>query len=140
MSAYVVDDITINKVVSWLALEHYTSVTHSSCGDYLAEAGYDMRSRKGQRRLAEDMFALNVKAVNERYGEGEAAKFRPLNFSYRFIAPPHAIVTVKALHCWLYQCAEGDVPGTDLYELMHRIANAICRGLVVESEAYRAAD
>jgi hypothetical protein len=63
------------------------------------------------------MFQLNIKAVDARYGNGEAEKFRKLNYRYQIIMPVPLMQVLKSLQCWLYQCCEGDVPETELYGL-----------------------
>ena len=120
MSAYVVDDSTINRIVSYF----YTK----SLGDRfywpnrtIEEAGYNLEDKTDRERLANDMFALNVRAVNGRYGEGQAAEFRPLDFQYMAAIPPQTIGAYKALDCLLYQCSERDVPNSDLYKMLWEV-------------------
>jgi hypothetical protein len=63
------------------------------------------------------MFQLNIKAIDSRYGKGEARQFRPLDYHYQVTEPVPLVQVLKSLQCWLYQCCEGDVPETDLYKL-----------------------
>jgi hypothetical protein len=63
------------------------------------------------------MSQLNIAAVDARYGKGEAAKFRKLDYRYQVTAPVPLVQVVNSLRCWLYQCCEGDVPETALYRL-----------------------
>jgi len=136
MSAYVVDDATINKVVSFLALKQ-----QGSRGFYPADAlegYYDLRDEADVSKLAYDMFDLNCIAVDQRYGEGEAAEFRPLDFEYRFVMPPPIIVVYKALNTWLYQCSEGNVPGRKLYQLMDSVSNRLAHEIVRSTPQYEA--
>lgn len=139
MSAYVVSDEIINRIVSYLSFEHYQSVTHGSCKRILTKAGYDVETRDGVEQLANAMFDLNVEAVEQRYGEGQAKEFRPLDFQFHIVRSGPAVKVFKALREWNYQCSEGNVPATDLYKLMDRISCALCRGIVMDSEAYRIA-
>jgi len=139
MSAYVVSDEVINRIVSHLSYEHYQSVTHGCCKRILAEAGYDVETHDGAEQLADAMFNLNIEAVEQRYGKGQAKEFRPLDFQYHPIIPGPAVKVFKALEEWNYQCSEGNIPATDLYKLMDRISCAICRGIVMDSKAYRIA-
>jgi hypothetical protein len=76
VSAHVVDDITINKIVSFLALKDREDRYYGPARLVLA-AGYDLGTEEGRARLAIRMFALNVRAVNTRYGRGQAKTFRP---------------------------------------------------------------
>jgi hypothetical protein len=137
MSAFVVDDTTINKVVSFLASK---AMYHRHYWPMRAiEGHYDLTNDEDAHRLAHDMFELNVAAVDARYGEGEAAEFRPLNFEYRSVMPPPAIVVYKALGCWRYQCSEGNVPERQLYQMMESVYNGLAHEIAHDVPAYEAA-
>jgi hypothetical protein len=59
--------------------------------------------------LGRDLYALNQRAVEARYGEEDPfPEFR--------ITPckPSKIQQLKSLHCLRYQCSEGDIPETSL--------------------------
>jgi hypothetical protein len=113
MSAYMVRDETINRVISWLSGEITRSewlkrkVTDTLC--------LDTNKPNWEEILGLAMFELNIQGVNERYGEGEAQKFRKLNYHY---TPAHGlnIQVLKSLQCWLYQCMEGEVVKNPLYQ------------------------
>lgn len=141
MSAYVVDDNTINKIVAFFTLD--TAGDAKYLGHHrnpLATLGYLLGyGEEEPRRLAKDMFALNVRAVDVRYGKGQAAEFRPLDFEYKSVLPQPVVHTIKALGCWLYQCSEGDVPKTPLYIAMAKIRNTLCRCVVYDLPAYNEA-
>ena len=137
MSAYVVNDVTINRVISFLYMK-------AQGGEYwptrwLTDQGYDMRNDEVCEQLATDMFALNVRAVDERYGQGEAAQFRPLDYAFRFAIAVNEAWAYKALRCWLYQCTEGTAPESDLYQLMDKLSRRIAANIVNHSAAYEAA-
>jgi hypothetical protein len=137
MSAFVVNDATINKVVSFLAFNQMKSRHYWPTR--VLKDHYDLTNDEDAHRLAHDMFELNVIAVDQRYGEGEAADFRPLNFEYRSIMPPPAIVVYKALQCWHYQCSEGDVPERELYQLMDSIHNDLAHEIIHDMPQYEQA-
>ena len=126
MSAFVVEDQTINTVVSWLDL--HVSGAHASysfknqldafLGEHLL---LTTRDRCWRHALAHAMFKLNIQAVDERYGVGKAATSCPLDFQHQLVIPPATIQVLKSLQCWLYQCSEGDVPNHPLYQFFDRI-------------------
>lgn len=66
------------------------------------------------------MFNLNIAGVNDRYGQGEAEKFRELNYHY---TPAHGsnIQVLKSLQCFLYQCMEGEVVNRLLYQFFDTV-------------------
>ena len=138
MSAFIVEDTTINKIVTWFRREVYRR--ESNTLDQLAKKyQIDLVSDVWDEPLANAMFALNCEAVNARYGDGEAEKFRPLTFIFR----PEPYVTLvevyKSLQCWLYQCCEGDVPETKLYQFFREIENYLARKIVMALPEYEEA-
>jgi len=122
MSSYVVDDATINKVVAYLYFEAMDSRSNGEIARKLRNLDYNLLSMEDCKRLAEDMFSLNVRAVNQRYGEGEAEKFRSLDFKFQLQSPTSLIKTLKAFECWSYQCCEGDVILSNLYKALGQVA------------------
>jgi hypothetical protein len=112
MSAYMVANETINRVVYWL----YFEVAKSQ---WLREklektSGVDTSAYEWTQTLGKAVFQLNIDGVNARYGDGEAKQFRALDYRYK---PAHssAIQVLKSLQCWLYQCMEGEVVKQPLY-------------------------
>jgi hypothetical protein len=140
MSSFVVDDVTINNVVSYLYSKgngpddwlRYRAVK-------LAKMGYDLTNPEHCEKVANLMFELNVAAVNKRYGEGEAEKFRPLDFKYLLAFPGSQMQAIKALETWLYQCLENDIHLHRLYGAMEQIRDMLCIDYVHNSEEYEAA-
>ena len=136
MSAFVVDDNTINKIMTWFELESYGHrPTYGAVTRRLKDAGYHL-DNEGAGILAHELFDLNVRAVNVRYGDGEAEKFRPLDYQFKGVLPPTLIQAYKALKCLSYQCCEGDVIETKLYKLMKEIENIMAHAIVSGLEAY----
>ena len=140
MSTFVVDDGTINKIVSYLYAKangpdnwvKYRAVK-------LAKMDIDLRIPEHCERIAHLMFDLNVTAVNARYGDGEAEKFRPLDFKYQLNFSGSQIQAIKALESWLYQCLEGDIAYHRLYLAMEEIRNMLCIDYVHQTEEYEGA-
>ena len=125
MSAYIVDDETINKIVAYMYMESLGGRNYIYSLTQLREQGYNLSLEEDCIQLAEDMFALNVEAVEQRYGKGQAETFRTLDFKFRFVENEGIIKTIKALNEWLYQCLEGDVPETKLYKEMDELRNGM---------------
>lgn len=110
-----VRDETINRVVHWLSWE----VTKNQWLKDKAEKtlGIDCNKQGFEEELGQAMFELNIAGVNTRYGQGEAEKFRQLDYRY---APAHCseIQVLKSLQCFLYQCMEGEVVKRLLYQFL----------------------
>jgi hypothetical protein len=137
MSAFVVADETINRVVTAL----YQRISHGSIPPELGvteflQAGFNLATQEGACQLAEELFALNVAAVNARYGEGEAEKFRSLDFKFS-IAITSPVQVIKSLESWLYQCTEGNIPSTRTYQAMKDVLFALCIDFVHQTKEYK---
>ena len=85
------------------------------------------------------MFQLNCDGVNERYGAGEAGTFRPLNFTYQPEAYSSLAQVLKSLQCWQYQCNEGDVPETQLYQFFEEVEHHVALLIVMDLPEYEKA-
>ena len=113
MSAFLVEDITINNVVNWLVRElpnnYYLTEELKKMGYSVEEPG----------KLAKDMFRLNLTSLKQRYGSAEG--FRELFFTYKSTYPVAKIQVLKSLQCWLYQCAEGNVVRKKLYRFFDEV-------------------
>ena len=126
LSAFVVQDHTINRVLSTL------NAHDRRAAETLAFA-HDCATLD---ELGAAMFALNVRAVDARYGEGQAGEFRDLGYQFRLEMPVAMVAALKALNCWLYQCAEGDVPATPLYKAMDELSNRWAHEIVSRLPEY----
>ena len=138
MSAFIVEDRTINRIVTWLKSEVRTS--RFTIDQLARKYTIDLTSDKWEEKLALAMFQLNWEGVNARYGAGEAEKFRPLNFTY--IPEPYVskVQVSKSLQCWMYQCNEGDVPQTKLYQFFQEVENHLAIQIVMDLPEYNKAE
>jgi hypothetical protein len=114
MSAFMVEDRTINYIVNWLRRQR--DELHI-IPDKLQKLGIDTSIPGWAEILGHEMFQLNIKAVDARYGEGEAVRFRKLDYRFEHTEAVPLEQVLKSLRCWLYQCSEGDIPQTELYKL-----------------------
>jgi hypothetical protein len=114
MSAFMVEDGTVNYVVNWLRrnVEQFSFIPHR-----LKDFGFDTSVPGWAEKLGQEMFQLNIKAVDAQYGSGAAAQFRKLGYRFEHTKAVSRVQVLKSPHCWLYQCNEGDVPETALYGL-----------------------
>ncbi len=137
MSAFMVEDTTINRVVTWLKREVQTN--RFTLDGLAREYGVDLTSDQWDETLAQAMFQLNCDGVNARYGNGEAEKFRPLNFTYRPEDCSSLVQVLKSLQCWNYQCSEGDVPETKLYQFFEEVEHHLALKIVMNLPEYEKA-
>lgn len=128
MSTYIVDNATIDDLVLAQSLEPYGAL-------WLRDLYHIYLCSAEAQRLAADMYAMNVRAVNGRYGddtpEGPYA-FGGGNLRGR-------IATYKALRCYLYQCSEGDVPEEPLYKALDTWAQRLADEIISALPEYEAA-
>lgn len=140
MSAFIVDDKTINGIVSWLNDAIKRQTDYSWCAQTLLKLGYKLDTEFGCKRIAEEMFTLNCDSIEQRYGEGQAKEFRPLDFQFCLIRPPNNYQALKSMRCLLYQCCEGDVPEqSDLYNALDKVSLELSYQLVTRSREYESA-
>lgn len=124
MSSFIVEDKTINSIVFHLCSDkdsHYVT-SKFSIGELIAHP----------KELGEEMYKLNLAAVEDRYGDyaaltmgavsGKDYRYRPVNAS--------PVQTLKNLQCWLYQCSEGEVPDSPLYKMMTAYASELAKDIV----------
>lgn len=147
MSAFVVNDSVVNNIVTFVYKNNRKyDDKYYYCLFELRDAGY-LSKDPGQdaqyapKRLAEDMFTLNCDAVEQRYGEGEAKEFRPLDFKYMTtgLERQNVYQVLMDISCWLYQCSEGNAPENNLYKAISALRGNIAWHLISRSKAYEAA-
>jgi hypothetical protein len=133
MSAFMVADTTINRVVTfveWKLLHDWPMLAEK-----FGRFGFDVHDATFSKKLGEAMFVINIRGVNARYGENEAQSFRPLNYKYH-AERAEAIQVYKSIGCWLYQCLEGDVPEDPFYKLMQEVEHALAHHIVCRLPEY----
>ena len=127
MSAYMVNGSTINKVIA--------VITHNDMG----------WTEEDKIKLGEQLISMNADAVGSRYGTGVA--FPEFSFenlmideiAYESGDPGVLCPFVKAMNCFLYQCCEGDVPGTKLYKRCELAKNDMVEMIVMNMPEYESA-
>jgi hypothetical protein len=123
MSAFIVEQKTINKIVTWLAqeVERNTWLWEKARLNGIVTA-----NGQWQEQLAQAMYDLNFQAVNQRYSEENTAP--PIQYHPELYGSYLAVL--KSLQCWLYQCAEGDVPGKPLYQFFEEVERYLALKIV----------
>jgi hypothetical protein len=131
MSAFVVEPDTLSRV-AWAA-EHYAPPRWRQRVTELLGLPCD---ETWGVELQRALHRLNVSAVCQRYPAD-----RPEQYPFRVghEVPPTLIQGYKALQCLVYQCYEGDVPGTPLYGALVDLEHVLAARIVSELPAYEAA-
>lgn len=148
MSAYVVDPKTISRVLSWLKSEHHRG-SYAYAADTakrkLAAIEWDI-SNGEVADLGQAMYNMNVSAVSQRYPDStednlpgtieEDGRLVPYRYNWVDTGPMGAF---KSLHCWLYQCSEGNVTETALYKAFREISDSIAQAIATGLPEYETA-
>ena len=135
MSAFLVEHKTINRIVSF-----FTSGKNSYYRRKLKELNpqFDLDTFKGRETLGRAMFTLNIQVVHARYDSG-VEDFGDLNYHYR-TEISHRYQALKSLRCWLYQCAEGNIPETSkLFQLLEKFSGEIALDIIKDTPEYEKA-
>lgn len=132
MSAYVFDNTQISKIVSYLT---GLRAWHLYCRD-LEGMGY---GQSQPDHLGNDLLAMNQDAVMQRYPESDAnnlpGPINPQPYSYQSVIC-QMFEAYELIGSFIYQCSEGNVPETKMYEaveniynhMAHRLARAVIAG------------
>jgi hypothetical protein len=156
MSAFVVQDKTINKIVAYLYRDPMGRSTRRpesgpfSKIDYCfhfdlmqseADAGlsWSQAFEARRRKLAFDLFTMNCRAVDTRYPDKPAQSaegFHPDDFGFKEVEPPSAVAFVKMAQCLRYQCAEGKIPDEPLFKALSDSINIACVNIVESLPEY----
>ncbi len=130
MSAYIVEDKTINKIVGAL---YY----HGRYGRIYPNPAYGSEiltvcTKEKAEKLAQDLLDLNYKSVNARYREQE----EPHTIAYKNTTPASKVRLHKALSCFLYQSCEGNCANTELYKQVENYKNRLADDIVHNLEEW----
>lgn len=141
MSAFVVGNDTINRVLSWLFFETQTSngLTYGAVERALRGVGHEASHILKLQILGEAMFALNVRAVRERYDDADESGMIPKSYQFELLPVNGPVAPLKSLHCWHYQCCAGTVPEDPLYKVFETISQVMALGIVRSLPEYEQA-
>ena len=114
MSAYVVNRETIDRIVAQLDWDQR-----------LIGASADNLLTGEPSEIGQRLWAMNVDAVNQRYNEqGAVPKYKYTQ------GPVSAMQACVSMRCLLYQCTEGNVPSTPLYQALTQRAGDLAFDLL----------
>jgi hypothetical protein len=125
MSAYVVEDKTINQFLS--KLYHHCDLSYLQ-GRLERDFGFGPHV-EGQMELGRALAQLNVDSVNQRYQEQQDV----VPYQHHYVECS-LMQAYKSLKCWIYQSCEGDCTERPLFQFFENdvkagFADAIIRQL-----------
>jgi hypothetical protein len=121
------------KVVTAILLNRDTFDSESTCRTALLATPTAAQKEAGTK-IGRKLFLLNRKALRARYGCGE--HLRVPKFIFEKWADASPVSQFKAISCLLYQCNEGKVPNSQLYDELNRAAGELARAIVQELPEY----
>ena len=124
MSAYVVEDRTIDRIISGLA-----------SFDFLDAVLYECETDSADE-FGASLLEMNCDAFDERYDDKADREFLR-SYKYKPV-PVSKMQLLKSLACYLYQCTEGHVPERSLYKTLYRIKGELAYKIVSDLPAYEA--
>ena len=162
MSSFIVQAEVINRIVTFLDTKASRNTIHQSeyrrlLAKYLIipnteesiyQYNYTDEMSIDKQKLVNALYALNIQAVHQRYGDESPATMPghvPTNkqlaigqIPYRHVE--YSIVQVyKSVQCLAYQCSEGNVPNQPLFKFLEELENTIAKHIVSELSEYEKA-
>lgn len=154
MSSFIVSAQCMNRIVTFLDVKSSRNTIHQSTyrallAKYLLLPASEDYAYVDTQKLVNTLFDLNIKAVQERYGDSNPSKMPCHNTTNKqlsigkvhYIYTESSIIQVfKSVQCLIYQCSEGNVPNDPLYKFLEDLENTIAKHIVYELAEYEKAN
>jgi hypothetical protein len=132
MSAFMVNTNVMAKVVTAILLNFDKFDGESTCRVALLASPTDAQKETGTT-IGRKLFLMNRRALRARYGCGT---LRLPEFLFAGWAEASPVEQFKAIHCLLYQCCEGKVPNSRLYDELNHAAGQLAQRIVQDLPEY----
>jgi hypothetical protein len=133
MSAFMVNKNVMAKVVTAILLNLDTFDEESTCRVALLAVPTDAQKEAGSK-IGRKLFLLNRRALRARYGCSD--HFRLSEFAFEKWADASPVEQFKAMLCLLYQCCEGQVADSRLYDELNHAAGELAQRIVQDLPEY----
>ena len=138
MSAYIVDNKTINRIVSALL---YSLELRSLNGPLppMYNAWLKEFSQDEPEEIGLALYGMNYNAVMQRYPDLKSDELPgPVDAGYKYSDEPipSAVQIFKSLQCYMYQCSEGNVPQLPLYKALEDYRISIMEHMITNTPEY----
>jgi hypothetical protein len=151
MSCFIVENKTINRIINFCFWEH-DNILKSEIRRELKKIGVDLWGKwddsetdKLLKEFGEELLKLNLMAYYSRYGHLEEVKkdIKETVEGYKFeeieLKDRQYLQVLKSLHCFLYQCSEGDIPETPLFKCIEKISQLLAENIINKLPDYEKA-
>ena len=133
MSAYFVEYTVIDNILAGIAHAKYDQP------HWISQHCLPISFRTW-RRLGNKLLLLNARALKERYGDQIATMRKDIcQYDYQTQLPPTIFQFYKSLSCLHYQCSEGNIPQTQLYQDIGKLLDQIAHQIVANHPKYQEA-
>jgi hypothetical protein len=138
MSAYIVDNKTINRIVSALL---YSRDTRSFNGPMPAMYNKWLKefTQDEPEEIGAALYGMNCNAVMQRYPDCSKDDLPgPIDAGYKYRDEPitSSVQLYKSFQCYLYQCSEGDVSELPLYKALTDFLYEIADHIITNTPEY----
>jgi hypothetical protein len=133
MSAFMVNTKVMAKVVTAILLNFDAFDGENTCRVALLAAPSDAQKDAGTK-IGRKLFLMNRRALRARYGCGD--HLRVPEFVFEKWADATPIQQFKAMGCVLYQCHEGKVHESRLYDELKHAAGELAQRIVQDLPEY----
>ena len=133
MSAFMVNANVMAKVVTAILLNFDTFDGESTARGPLLAAPTDAQKETGTK-IGRKLFLMNRRALRARYGCSD--HLRVPEFVFEKWADATPVEQFKAMSCLLYQCHEGKVHETQLYDELNHAAGELAQRIVQDLPEY----
>ncbi len=131
MSSWIVSDTVINSVIELTQEFDFYDTLKSKLEilKFVDKSGFVDWKKYGQA-----LIGMNYEAVNQRYDEKEkSSKFKLKKTEF------DVYQKIKNLHCFNYQCSEGNVPETPLFKFVEELIHTVENGMIIRTQIYEEA-
>ena len=133
MSAFMVNTNVMAKVLTAILLNLDQFDSESTCRVALLASPTDAQKEAGTK-IGKKLFLLNRRALRARYGCGDHLCVPEFVFERWADATP--VQQFKAMSCLLYQCHEGKVHESGLYDELNHAAGELAQRIVQDLPEY----
>ena len=142
MSSFVVKDKTINRILTFLShCKYRNDILSSEIRTFIEKdtKKLDLTNNKDLSHLGGLMLEMNHNAVDYRYNTITKEDNTTPKFEFKE-EETDIYQTLKSLHCYLYQCSEGNIDKSRFYKMFRHIADAIESSIIHNLAEYKRGD
>ena len=140
MSCYIVSKETMNEVMAGIRdfgpefIFFFDELINMGI-EITDENGTPSLTGKGWKALGRELFRLNHRACEQRYGQKEEP-YPDFNTPFGYERQGSKLKVLKRINCLLYQMSEGDVPNYVIFSWLEKFSWLMSADIVRDLDAY----